>query len=249
MNPTAFFAEVRTLFGGAITQKQVEGTNAILDGFEQHGDGDIRHLAYLLATAKHETAHTMQPIYERGQKTYFNKYEPGTDIGKALGNTVAGDGFRYRGRGYVQLTGRANYRKAGEKMSVDLLGNPDLALQPHIAACILIRGCIEGWFTGKKLSSYPDFKNMRRVVNGIDRASDIALVAEGFLRALNLAEATTPKPAIPAPPDAPLPPIEAYEEPIAPLPEKPAPTGWVILLALIIIGGAFGLAKLNGWIS
>jgi hypothetical protein len=202
MDLPAFFAEVRPLFGGSLTQEQVDGTEAILTGFEQHGDGNIRHLAYLLATAKHETAHTMQPIYERGRKQYFNKYAPTTDKGKALGNTQPGDGYRFRGRGYVQLTGRDNYRRAGEKMNAGLLGNPDLALEPHVAACILIRGCLEGWFTGKKLGDYLAFHDMRRVVNGLDKADDIALLAEGFLRALTAANAAPipqPKPT-PAPP-------------------------------------------------
>src|SRR5690606_23314366 len=64
-----------------------------------------------------------------------------------------------------------------------------LALQPHIAACALIRGTQGGWFTGKKLADYTAFKDMRRVVNGTDRASEIALIAESFLRAIEAASA------------------------------------------------------------
>lgn len=242
MDHSRFFAEVRPLFGGSLSQEQVDGINTILAGFDQHGDGSTRHLAYLLATAKLETAHTMQPITERGAKAYFNQYEPSTDKGKALGNAQPGDGYRYRGRGFVQITGKANYRKAGEKMSVDLVGNPDKALEPHIAACALIRGCQEGWYTGKKLSDYTSFRDMRRVVNGLDKASEIALMAEGFLSALNAAATAIPVPDTapsipPPPPDAPLPPpIEDYEEPIAPPPERHRPNWWIV--AGIIIAAA-----------
>lgn len=137
------FDKVRPIFGGKLTQGQVDGINTIVFAYERHRS-DLRHLAYLLATAKHETAHTMQPIYERGKREYFNKYEPGTKIGKALGNTKPGDGYLYRGRGYVQLTGRANYRKFG------IEDTPDAALNPDVAAGILIDGCLNGSFTGKE---------------------------------------------------------------------------------------------------
>jgi putative chitinase len=187
MLSSAFFDAVRPLFGGTLSQSQVDGINIIAGAFAERGDGNVRHLAYLLATTSHETARTFQPIYERGAKKYFDKYEPGTKIGKALGNTSKGDGYRYRGRGYVQLTGRANYRKMG------IEDEPDKALEPDIAANILIIGCLKGTFTGKKLSDYTKFTDMRRVVNGTDKASEIATLAEGFLRALQAA------PPIPAP--------------------------------------------------
>ena len=174
----AFFDAVRPLFGGHLSQAQVDGMTIIAEAFDQRGDGNTRHLAYLLATTKHETADTMQPIYERGQKSYFNKYEPGTKLGKALGNTSKGDGYRYRGRGLAQLTGRANYRKFG------IEDQPDKALDLEIAANILVIGCLQGWFTGKKLSDFNTFASMRRVVNGTDKASLIAGYAESFLRAL-----------------------------------------------------------------
>lgn len=184
------FDKVRPLFGGKLTQSQVDGIVAIVGSYDVEGDGNPRHLAYLLATAKWETAHTMQPIYERGAKAYFNKYEPGTKIGKALGNTQKGDGYLYRGRGYVQLTGRANYRKFG------LENSPDKALEEDTAAFVLVNGCLVGMFTGKKLSDYTTFTNMRRVVNGTDKASEIASIADGFLKVIS---DTKPAPSFVAP--------------------------------------------------
>lgn len=141
--------------------------------------------AYALSTTYLETAHTMKPIYERGAKAYFNKYEPGTKIGKNLGNTAKGDGFLYRGRGFTQITGRANYLKAGNKLKIDLIRNPDLALNPKIAAQILVIGMMEGWFTGKKLFDYislmkSDFIGARRIINGTDKAGLIAGYAKDF---------------------------------------------------------------------
>lgn len=179
---TVFFDVIRAeLFGGKMTQAQVNGVETLLAATKGL---PANHRAYLLATSYHETAFTMQPITERGARSYFNKYEPGTPIGKRLGNTKPGDGFRYRGRGYVQITGRANYLKASLHLGADLVGMPDGALNPELAAQILVRGCTEGWFTGKKLSDYSDYVNMRRVVNGTDRAEQIAGYARQFEKAL-----------------------------------------------------------------
>lgn len=179
-----FWKIVRHMFGGQLTPKQVDGIETILAASSGH---PISHRAYMLATAKHETADTMQPITEYGGRKYFDKYDTGK-LAKALGNTPDkdGDGYLYRGRGYVQITGRANYDKAGDKLGIDLIGNPDAALNPTVAARILVRGCSEVWFTGKKLSDYlpDDFRNSRRVVNGMDRADLIAGYAIEFGKAL-----------------------------------------------------------------
>lgn len=177
-----FFDEVRkNIAGGRLTPGQVGGLDALLAATQGL---DVRHRAYLLATAWHETAFTMQPIIERGSRRYFDKYEPGTRIGRDLGNTRSGDGFLYRGRGYVQITGRRNYLRASQELENDFVSYPDRALNPALAAKILVVGCTEGWFTGKKLSDYPDYVNMRRVVNGTDKAEQIARYAYEFERAL-----------------------------------------------------------------
>lgn len=74
------------------------------------------------------------PIKERGGPAYFTKlYENRAD----LGNTETGDGAKFRGRGFVQITGRRNYTSYGHAIGVDLVGNPDLALDPKVAAEIL----------------------------------------------------------------------------------------------------------------
>jgi len=183
------FDLIRPLFGGKLSQSQVDGINHLRVMFDEAALPRTMQ-AYLFATVAWETAYTMQPITERGSRGYFDKYEPGTTIGKSLGNTLPGDGFKYRGRGYVQLTGRRNYKKAGTACAIDLLTVPDRALDEMLAGHILILGCTEGWFTGKKLSDYigsvaHDFKNARRVINGTDKAEQIAALAGAFLGALS----------------------------------------------------------------
>lgn len=181
MTKADFYKSVRDHFG-PLKQDQVDGIEAILEASKGL---PLRHRAYLLATTWHETDATMQPITEYGGRRYFDKYDTGK-LAKVLGNTpqADGDGYTYRGRGYAQLTGRANYAKAAQALGVDLVRNPDLALSPATAAKILVRGCVEGWFTGKKLSDYTEFRDMRRVVNGTDRADTIAGHANAFQRAL-----------------------------------------------------------------
>lgn len=157
-------------------------------------DTDRRKLAYCLATFKWETAHTMQPIDERGGDAYFNRrYGPQTSVGKMLGNTKAGDGALYHGRGYVQITGRNNYAKAKKLTGVDLISEPNRAKEPELAYQIAIQGMMDGWFTGKKLSNYfigdnADYLNARRIINGQDQAEKIADIARGYSEILREAK-------------------------------------------------------------
>ena len=206
-----FFDIVRKKFG-PLSQSQVDGFQLLVKASAQLPQD---HAAYVLATAWHETARTMQPIYERGSKSYFDKYDAGTKIGKDLGNTIKGDGYKFRGRGYVQLTGRRNYAKASKECGADMVAAPDLALDPVHAVKIIVAGMRDGWFTGKRMSNFKTFKAMRKVVNGTDKDDLIAGYAETFLKALQAVKTGPVAPSTPAPtPDAPKVDLPASDKPI-----------------------------------
>lgn len=196
VNLTAFFDTMRKgrILGPTLSADEVSGCQAIIAACAAW---PVSWTAYALATAYHETAGTMQPIKEYGGPAYFRRmYDPEGSrphVAKRLGNTVPGDGVKFAGRGYVQLTGRTNYQRAQDKLGVPFVSDPDLAMKPDHAAAIMARGMTEGWFTGRKMSDYlpahgpakkADFVSARRIINGTDRANDIANFALEFQRAL-----------------------------------------------------------------
>lgn len=175
-----FFAAVRKMAGGKLPQAQVDHLNRILSATAAM---PISHRAYILATAWHETGQFKWLREIWGPTAAQKRYEGRAD----LGNTVTGDGKRFMGRGYVHITGRANYADWGRRLGLDLLGKPELAERPEIAARILVEGMRLGTFTKYKLSDYlpGDYINARRIVNGQDKASLIAGYAKAFEAALS----------------------------------------------------------------
>ena len=186
---TTFFNGYRAAYG-RLSQATVSGLELL--GRNMEADPDLKNIqwaAYMLATVKHECADTWQPIVERGARAYFDKYETGTALGRRLGNSEPGDGWRFRGRGYVQITGRANYARMTQALGLgpeaDLVADPEQALRPAIAYRIMSVGMRKGLFTGKKLGDYlnsqgTDYVNARRIINGLDQAATIA----GYARTL-----------------------------------------------------------------
>lgn len=145
---------------------------------EAKARGVLRNaLAYILATAYWETGRTMKPVKE----AYW------------LSEDWRKENLRYYpwyGRGFVQLTWEDNYRKAGDKLGVNLIKNKDLALDPDIAAKILVQGMIEGWFTGDSKGRHTldryftlkssDWEGARRIINGVDKKAEIAKIAKEY---------------------------------------------------------------------
>jgi putative chitinase len=249
---SAFFAHVRaSLFDGSMSQGQVDGITVILDEWDRRKLPDTRWLAYILGTTYWEVGRTMQPITERGNRAYFNKYEGRKD----LGNVQQGDGYLYRGRGFVQLTGRDNYAKMSRYTSADLVSDPERALEPRIATVILFEGMIRGSFTGKKLGDYfqldgpSRWMDARRIVNGTDKAAEIAAIARKFNEAINGALRSDPAPApVPAPPvpfnERPPDPEDAIRGDPAPTkppvttPDVAAGTGFFAVIGAAVLTGA-----------
>lgn len=193
MNLKAFYDSIRaTLFKGALSSKQVEGIEAMLTEYNRQCINDLRKLAYILATAYHETAKTMQPIAEYGKGV-------GKDYGKKL--TMSRQPYTspnhiFYGRGHTQNTWYENYynltvaaRAQGKNW--DFLNNPDLLLQMEPSIWATFYAMKSGLYTGKSLAMYftkdkTDALNARKIVNGLDKAALIKTYYERFYGALIL---------------------------------------------------------------
>ncbi|TPE53086.1 hypothetical protein [Amaricoccus solimangrovi] len=213
MNRKAFFDALRggPVFGRAIPAPAVVTCDAILDEAEKRGT-KLRHLAYILATARWECGADMKPkrenLYytsaERIRAVWPARFKSDRDATpfvrnpRALANRVysgrlgngPADGYTFLGRGLVQLTGRGNYARAGRELGLPLVQTPDLALQMGPAVAILFSGMEEGWFTGISLEDaerIPGYEDDRRIINGTDRAAEVARLAEAFEGALEAA--------------------------------------------------------------
>lgn len=213
MNKSKFYGNIRNaLFRGRLTQAQVDGMENL---FSAASDASIQlraQIAYILATVYHETGATFVPVVEnlnyseaallRTFPKYFSPSQakqyarkPQAIANRAYANRMdngdekSGDGWRYRGRGYPQLTGQRNYRIFSKLVNLDLVKEPDAALNPGVSAKITAIGMRDGLFTGKNLSNFikldkVDFVHARQIINGMDRAEDIAGYAETFDRVL-----------------------------------------------------------------
>lgn len=159
----------------------------VIEGLRAFGSYSKPMLLMALATIRAETA-GFEPISEG--RSRYNTDPDGTPFGRYdgradLGNTAPGDGARYRGRGFVQLTGRSNYQQVGEQIGVDLEGRPDLANDPRVAARILA-----AFLERRQARIYAalhsgDLRLARRLVNGgshgLDRFTEAYRAGEAAL--------------------------------------------------------------------
>ena len=152
-----------------------QGTIDAIKGMCQAmGIGLPAQIAYVLATTQWETAQTFQPVKEA-----FWLDEAWRQANLSY--------YPYYGRGYVQLTWDKNYEAYSDILAIDLVSNPDRALDPTVALFVLVHGFKTGTFTGRKITDFiaqgmTDFVGARRCINGTDKANEIAsLLAEKFL--------------------------------------------------------------------
>lgn len=98
-------------------------------------------------------------LKELGNKSYFDKYEGRKD----LGNTQSGDGFKFKGRGYIQITGRANYTELSKDLDIDFVNNPEL-LEQEVNAMVSAL-----WFWNKRnLNKYADLDDVKTITKKIN---------------------------------------------------------------------------------
>lgn len=146
---------------GAATPDVAENWPSIEDALEEVGLNDRATKIAAAATVVVEVGTRFAPIKEFGNKAYFTRmYEGRSD----LGNDKPGDGARFHGRGYIQLTGRANYRDYGQRLGIGLERKPDIALQPMVSARILAE-----YFRRREIqvpARRGDWEEVRRRVNG-----------------------------------------------------------------------------------
>lgn len=221
MDKKLFFEVAKSaVFGGKpLNQGQVNGCEILLDACQRHRLPN-NDAAYVLATSHWETGGTMLPVIET--RTAKDKTNPSVDtaIRRLNASFKAGklkwvktpywrkdaDGKSWLGRGYPQLTHKTNYEKASKIVGVDLVANPERMLEPEIAAEVMVVSMRDGGFTGKKLRDFIDLSDdsdvidrkeylkARAVVNGKDRASEIADLAIGYERALRASGYDVPDP-------------------------------------------------------
>lgn len=172
------------LFYGSLPSWQADPLVTLVDKCLEVGMTDIKQIAYVLATAYHES----------GRFKYKEEY--GKGAGRDYGaSTLVWRNRReaFYGRGWVQLTWLGNYGQFTAILSaltgrkIDLINHPELIYEnDEINSYIIVVGMKEGLFTGKKLADYlgDDYEGARRIVNGTDKAAQIAGYAKKFEEAL-----------------------------------------------------------------
>jgi len=164
---------VKRMFPGATPLKNITANLPfVLAGLRARQLGDRPMVLMAVSTIRAETAGFV-PIDEFKSKfntspggAPFNLYDAGTSIGARIGNTEPGDGARFKGRGYIQLTGRSNYRRVGPQIGVDLIADPASANSPSTAGLILAQFLKNVESKVRNALAHNDLLLARKLVNG-----------------------------------------------------------------------------------
>lgn len=159
----------------------------VKDALAAEGLGTRQGLLVALATIRAE-AEAFRPIPERisrwnTERVPFDLYEGRVD----LGNTEPGDGARFRGRGFGQLTGRFNYADLAEALGLPLVEHPEIANTPRAAPLILAAFLRREWTRIERALARRDLAAARRAVNGGSHGLD------RFREAYTLGDALWPR--------------------------------------------------------
>lgn len=139
----------------------LSGLNAALEEFEIN---TVHRAAAFIAQVAHETGGFRWFTELWGPTTQQLKYEPPSKLADQLGNTEKGDGMKFKGRGAIQLTGRANYKRFGEKLGIDLISHPELAATEEHA--FRIAGLYWDTHGLNALADAGKFEAITRAING-----------------------------------------------------------------------------------
>lgn len=138
------------------TMNEVGGEYGFVPPYSYQKDTYLRRLRYFLAQVAHESCGLTYTKELASGKAYEGRRD--------LGNTQKGDGVRYKGRGYIQITGRANYEALSKDLRIDCVNHPEMLEQPHWALMSAL------WFWRKKaLNRYADkdaFTELTKRING-----------------------------------------------------------------------------------
>jgi len=200
INRDFFFDHIReSLFKGSLRQSQLDGMIAILDKWEaESSTDDDRWLAYMLGTTHHETGRTMQPVRETFAVTdddAIRRLEKAWGAGKLPWVKTPywrrdADGKSWFGRGFVQLTHKTNYQKLSTAIDVDLITDPDQAMDLDTALKVLFVGMRQALFTTAKLSDFfnvskENWVQARKIINGLESADLVASYAKTYYAAIS----------------------------------------------------------------
>lgn len=180
------WTKLKLVLSRPVTDAQVVGFNSLISELN-NAEASLYEATYIVATALFSTNNKLTPtIEDEFPDFYTDMYDiEGTRKTTALrlGNTEKGDGEKYKQRGFVPLLGKNNYKAFEDFLDIPLVTSPELLEEVETASKVLVEGMLQGLFTGLYLSKYinsrnKDYINARRVVDGVESAKKIAILAQ-----------------------------------------------------------------------